>query len=83
MNKYKKYQNISTEKYFDVPFIKERQFEALFSFLYGCEACFKVSLKSSKAPHKAGVKALLGVRTSKPNQASLLKTGLSSVQALL
>ena len=71
---------------YDAPFlVKRRVFEAAFSsaILYGCETWIDVNLKPIETMYMRGVKALLGVRRTTPNELCLIEAGLPSVRALI
>ena len=65
--------------------VKRRVFEAAFSsaILYGCETWIDVNLKPIETMYMRGVKALLGVRQTTPNELCLIEAGLPSVRALI
>ena len=71
---------------YDAPFnIKKKVLEACFMscILYGCEAWLNVSLKSAEVMYMRAVKALLGVRTTTPNDLCLIEGGLKPLRAIV
>ena len=68
----------------DFPFwVKRKVFDSalMSAILYGCEAWIGTSARHAQKDYNTGVKALLGVRTSTPNDICLTELNLPSVAA--
>lgn len=71
---------------YDAPFfVKKKVFQAAFSaaILYGMESWLGVSLKAVEILYMKGVKALLGVRSSIPNDLCLVEAGLPPLHSIV
>ncbi len=68
-----------------LPFCFKRVFEActMSSLLYGCEGWFSTSVGKLNTIYMSAVKALLGVRTSTPNEQCLIEIGQPSLKAMI